>query len=80
MAERMNVPKSLYELAKALGRWENEGGADKTTSNPDFDHDLQAGEDRVLRCLGAAVILQWNNLPTEIQHNLFEDAASMTEY
>jgi hypothetical protein len=43
------------------------------------DIDLQAAEERILRCLGAAVILQWNDLPTEIQRNLFEDAASMSD-
>jgi hypothetical protein len=32
-----------------------------------------------LRCLGAAVLLQWNNLPTPIQRQLFEHAGSMGE-
>jgi len=33
----------------------------------------------MLRCLGSAVIMEWNDLPTAIQRKLFEDAASMTE-
>jgi hypothetical protein len=33
----------------------------------------------MLRCLGSAVIIQWNDLPTEIQRKIFDDAASMTD-
>jgi hypothetical protein len=32
-----------------------------------------------LRCLGAAVIMQWNDLPTKIQRDLFGHAISMVE-
>lgn len=81
MIETRNVPKNLNELAKALGRWESEGGAAQSQqgSEPGQDDALQAAEERILRCLGAAVILQWNDLPTEIQRNLFDDAASMSD-
>jgi hypothetical protein len=40
---------------------------------------LAAEEERVLRCLGAALIRQWNTLPTELQRELFDDAGSMGE-
>jgi hypothetical protein len=40
---------------------------------------LSAGEQRILQCLGAAVLLQWNDLPTPIQQQLFEHAAAMAE-
>ena len=40
---------------------------------------LSDGEQRVLQCLGAAVLLQWNDLPTPIQQQLFEHAAAMAE-
>ncbi len=81
MAETKKLPKNLYDLAKALGRWESEGGATEPTQGSDLGQDiaLQEAEERILRCLGAAVILQWNDLPTEIQRNLFEDAASMSD-
>ena len=36
-------------------------------------------EEHVLRCLGAAVIMQWNDLPTKIQRDLFDHAISMRE-
>jgi hypothetical protein len=72
MTEKIGA-KSLYNLAKALGRWDNEGGA--TAQAP--EHPLKNEEERILRCLGAAVIMGWNDLPTEIQRQLFEDATSI---
>jgi hypothetical protein len=81
MPETKIGPKSLYDLAKALGRWENEGGSTGSLPEPDLRPDLvlHAAEERMLRCLGSAVIMQWNDLPTEIQRKLFEDASSMTD-
>jgi len=40
---------------------------------------LAAEEERVLRCLGAAVIMQWNVLPAKLQRELFDTAGSMGE-
>jgi hypothetical protein len=37
---------------------------------------LAAAEEHVLRCLGAAVITQWNALPTELQRDLFDNAGA----
>ena len=33
-------------------------------------------EEHVLRCLGAAMLMQWNDLPTHLQRALFEYAVS----
>ena len=81
MATEKSVPKNLYDLAKVLARWDNDGGA--TRSAPQAAHEpdeaLRAGDERILRCLGAAVILRWNDLPTDVQRSLFEDAASMED-
>jgi hypothetical protein len=38
-----------------------------------------AAEDHVLRCLGAALIMQWNTLPAELQRRLFDNAGEMGE-
>ncbi|MHC2840025.1 hypothetical protein ACVINU_002959 [Bradyrhizobium diazoefficiens] len=38
---------------------------------------LAAEEERVLRCLGAAVIMQWNSLPTTLQREIFDTAGSV---
>lgn len=40
---------------------------------------LSKDEERILKCLGAAVIMQWNNLSTGIQRDLFADATSMSD-
>jgi hypothetical protein len=34
-------------------------------------------EERVLRCLGAAIIMQWNALPTTLQREIFDTAGSI---
>jgi hypothetical protein len=34
-------------------------------------------EGHILRCLGAAVIMQWNTIPTKLQRELFDTAGSM---
>ncbi len=38
---------------------------------------LASEEERVLRCLGAAVIMQWNALPTTLQREIFDTAGSV---
>jgi len=64
-------------LVRALARWENEGGS------LDVDGEKRAAsiqeEERILLCLGAAVIMNWNDLPREIQRELFASAASFSE-
>lgn len=38
---------------------------------------LAGEEEHVLRCLGAAVIMQWSALPTTVQREIFDSAASV---
>jgi hypothetical protein len=38
---------------------------------------LAATEEHVLRCLGAAVIMQWNTIPKKLQRELFDNAGSI---
>ena len=67
--------------AKALERWDNEGGT--TSPAPKKDRDkpvaLTEKEEHILRCLGAAVILKWNDLHTDAQRELFGATVSMGE-
>ena len=81
MIEPEKIPKTSYDLAKALSRWESEGGAEEVRDRAENTSSMvrEEAEGRILRRLGAAVILQWNDLPTEIQRNLFVDATSMTD-
>jgi hypothetical protein len=73
-----NEPKSMIAdnpLARALARWENEGGV------VEKDRDTRAAlieeEQHILQCLGAAVIMRWNSLPTDVQRELFAHAVSV---
>jgi hypothetical protein len=80
--QRTRRPKEPNGVAaRALARWENEGGAAKPVSQMGHDRRvaLAATEEHILRCLGAAMVLQWNDLPTDIQRKLFEHAISMGE-
>ena len=65
--------------ANALARWDNEGGAAKGAPQKARDDmtSLAKEEEHILRCLGAAVIMQWDDLPTTIQRELFEHAIAM---
>ena len=63
----------------ALGEWEAEGGS--LISAPQRVKHIRLGEREqyVLYCLGGAVLMQWNELPTNIQRVLFERAASLSK-
>ena len=47
--------------------------------DPDRSHDaaLVDEEEHVLRCLGAAVIMQWDALPTSLRREIFDTAGSV---
>ena len=79
MASKSPRDKSITR--DQLASWDNEGGA--ALSNRNAAEETQAAlaeeEEHILRCLGAAVIMQWNDLPTHIQRRLFENAAAMGE-
>jgi len=40
---------------------------------------LTEEEGRILRCLGASVIMQWNTFPRKLQRELFDNASSVGE-
>jgi hypothetical protein len=40
---------------------------------------LAEEEGHILQCLGAALIMEWNTLPTGLQRDLFDDAGSKGE-
>ncbi len=51
--------------------------ADGGTGTPVTHVPDAEAEERVLRCLGAAVIMQWNTIPTKLQRELFDTAGSV---
>jgi hypothetical protein len=42
------------------------------TKNRDNHTTLSEEEEQILKCLGAAVIMRWNNIPTKLQRDLFD--------
>jgi hypothetical protein len=40
---------------------------------------LAVDEERIMRCLGAALIMRWNTVPQKLQRELFDDAGAMGE-
>lgn len=56
---------------------------DKTVHAPEHrgacDATLAAEEEHILRCLGAALIMQWSTLPAKLQRELFDNAGAMGE-
>jgi hypothetical protein len=71
------IPASGEEMATALDRWDEEGGAQNVAWPLPYEaSDLRDVERRVLECLGAALVSEWNDLPTDVQRRLFEHAAS----
>lgn len=61
-----------------LDRWETEGGAIGAPTNECNGSQVVLSEEEalVLKFLGAAVLSQWNGLPTRIQRELFEHSFS----
>ena len=52
---------------------------DKLVPLPEPSEATLAEEEHILRCLGAALIMQWHKLPTELQRVLVDNAGSMGE-
>jgi len=55
-----------------LARWETEGGALGPAEGA--GRQLSTREKEILQCLGAALLLKWNDLPTQIQREVFGHA------
>lgn len=78
IGKESDAPAKDNPLVRALARWEWEGGS---TAEPDWEKHaaLIPEEEHILHCLGAAVIMRWSNLPTEVQRELFASAASLSD-
>lgn len=70
MAARGPTDDAEKLRSRALARWEGEGGA------LDPGASLSELEQRILRRLGAAVLGEWNDLPTSIQRAIFMRASA----
>jgi hypothetical protein len=73
--KQSSISRKDNPLVRAMARWEWEGGS----VEPDWEKRaaLIQEEEHILHCLGAAVIMRWSNLPTEVQRELFVSAVSL---
>ena len=67
------------QIARALARWESEGGALQASSPSDRQvaNILAEPERHVLERLGAALVIAWNELPTDVQRSIFRQASTV---
>ena len=62
------TPTDAQMRAKALARWEGEGGALGGSASP--DDALDPGELRILARIGAAALAQWATLPVPLRETM----------
>jgi hypothetical protein len=78
-SELLNLQQACTELVEN-GEWPAHD-SDKTRRhrrrNRRNGTGLAEDEKQILRCLGAAVIMQWNTLPTKLQRELFARASTI---
>lgn len=91
MRDRINDPVEASRLDKLERSFsalaDNEqwlaDNYNKTLHAPEVERSngntLAAEEENVLRYLGAALIMQWNTLPTKLKRELFDSAGAMGE-
>ena len=86
IAEYRNLKHSYVSLADNLD-WLTANAGKTVISNP-HDAPFSRRRDRngaydeqenILRCLGAAVIMNWNTIPTKLQRALFDAASSIED-
>ena len=58
-----------------IGRWNDEGGA-RADLDTDAAATLTAEERDILERLGAAVVLEWDAMPTDLKRTLFKLASA----
>src|SRR5688572_17672803 len=63
------------QRAKALARWEGEGGSLGASAEP--DQKLDEAELRILSRLGAALLSEWSALPADLQRTIFTRASTL---
>ncbi len=73
MPEAKSVTEAERQKARALARWEGEGGA----LGAKTDHALDEAELRILSRLGAALLTEWSKLPTDLQRAIFSRASTL---
>ena len=66
---------SFDKMLRSRGRDAQDGGVGKPLNR----NTVAEVEEHILRCLGAAVIMQWNTIPRKLQRELFDTAGSLVD-
>ncbi len=75
MVDAKSSTDAERQRAKALARWEGEGGA--LGASPQTHQALDEAELRILSRLGAALLSEWTKLPTDLQQTIFLRASTL---
>jgi len=86
-AERLADKEEFRSLERTFNtlaenaEWLADNGKNIVPPPPSDDvaAEFTAEEEHMLRCLGAALIMQWNTLPTKLQRELFEIAGDIRD-
>ena len=73
------LAKNFDKMVKVQDKGSDNLSGEVTYKKPPGRVTLAGEEERVLRCLGASVIMQWNTIPVKLQRALFDAAGSMGE-
>ncbi len=75
MADEKALTAAERQRAIALSRWEGEGGALGPSTQP--AQALDETELRILTRLGAALLIEWQSVPAEVQQAIFSRAKAL---
>lgn len=75
MTPRRTAQERIAEAVAAAGEIASADSQKQARTN--VPSGLSSSEEHILRCLGAAVIDQWSDLPTNVQRLLFERATAL---
>ena len=67
----------LADNFDSMLHWQDEASEDEVVGKRLDRQTVAATEEHVLRCLGAAVIMQWSTIPKKLQRELFDTAGSL---
>lgn len=76
----------IHAAIASSANWRASNYAERSAHHSDADTPNNDGgqafglteeDSRILRCLGAAVVMRWNTLPTKLQRDLFDIASSV---
>lgn len=77
--DREYAGSARAQTSDSLDSWDNEGGATagfRSEALITRMKTLHDSERQILQCLGAAVVIEWNELPTGLKRNLFKLASA----